>query len=50
MISLDKCNGNCSALDYLSTKICVSSETKDIDVKIFNMITKKLAEHISCDC
>ena len=36
MISLDKCNGNCNTL---SPKICVPKKTKDIDLKVFNMIT-----------
>ena len=40
MISLDKFNGICNATDDLSTKIYVPSETKDTNVKMFNMITK----------
>ena len=36
MISLDKCNGSCNAVDDLSTKICVPSETKDMIDKKFN--------------
>ena len=55
MISLDKCNGSCNALDHLSTKKCVPSETKNLDVKVFNMITrineaKTFVKNISCDC
>ena len=38
MISLDKCSGSCNVL---SPKICVPKETKDINVKAFNMITNK---------
>ena len=39
----------------LSPKICLANETKDINVKAFNMITneneaKAMTEHISCDC
>ena len=54
LISLDKCNGRCNAVDDLSTKICVLSQTKAINVKVFNMITtinkaKKLIIHILCD-
>ena len=50
MISLDKCSGSCNVL---SPKICVPKETKDINVKAFNMITNKneakaMTEHISC--
>ena len=55
MISLDKCNGSCDAVEDLSTKICVLSETKYVNVKVFHKITRKnevktLVEHISCDC
>ena len=51
MISLSKCIGSCK----LSPKICVPKETKDINVKAFNMITNKneakaMAEHICSDC
>ena len=38
MISLDKCNGSCN---ILSPKICVPKKTKDVSVKVFNMITNK---------
>ena len=52
MISLSKRNGSCNVL---SPKIDVPKETKDINVKAFNMITnndeaKAIKEHISCDC
>ena len=33
MISLDKFNGSCNAVDDLSIKICVPSETKDVMLK-----------------
>ena len=38
IISLNKCIGSCNVL---SPKICVPIETKDINVKAFNMITNK---------
>ena len=55
MISLDECNGNCNAIDDSCKKICVPSETKEVNVKVFNMITrineaKSLVKHISYDC
>ena len=55
MINLDKCNGICNAVNDLFTKIYVPSKTKDINVEVFNMITKKnevkmLVKHISFDC
>ena len=40
MISLDKCKGSCNAVDDLSTKISVPSETNDVNVKVFNMINR----------
>ena len=52
MISLGKCTGSCNVL---FAKICVPKETKDINVKAFNMIKNKneaetMTKHISCDC
>ena len=41
MISLDKCSANCNAAYDLSTKICVPSKTKDINVKLFNRYWSK---------
>ena len=55
MVSLDKCSGSFNSVGKLSMRICVPSKTKDVDVKVFNMITnrnesKLLVKHISCDC
>ena len=49
MSSLDKCDGSCNVL---SPKICVPKGTKDVNVKVFNMITNKnetktMRKHIS---
>ena len=38
IISSDKCPGRCNVL---SPKICVLRETKEINVKAFNMVTDK---------
>ena len=48
MVSLDKCSGSCNVL---SPKIYVPKETKNINVKAFNMITnenkaKAMAKHM----
>ena len=43
MISLGKCNGSCNVVDELPTKICIPSETKHVNVKVFNVI-KRLNE------
>ena len=50
---LGKCSLSCNAFDDLSTKICVVGETKDVNLKLVNMITsiveiKTFAEHILC--
>ena len=38
MINLDKCTGSCNVL---SPEICVPKDTKEINVKAFNMLTNK---------
>ena len=55
MISLDKCNLSCNFVDGLSMKVCAPSQIKDVNVKVFNVITrmyeaKALVKHISCNC
>ena len=52
MISLDKYTGSCNVL---SPKICVPKETKNINVRAFNMITDKneaktMTKRVSSDC
>ena len=52
MVSLDKYS---RCYNVLSPKICVPKETKDVNIKVFNIITNKneakaMAEHISWDC
>ena len=52
VISLNKCTGSCNVLP---ANVCISKETKDINLKAFNMITNKdeakaMMQHISCDC
>ena len=53
-VSLDKCNGSSNAVNYLSTKIYVPSERKNVKFKVFNVIkrrneVKTLVKYISCD-
>ena len=52
MFSLYKCTGS---FNVLSPKICVPKETKDINIKAFDLITNKneakaMTEHISRTC
>ena len=55
MINLDKCNVRCNFISDLSMKICVPSRTKDVNVKVFHIMTnrnesKALVKYISFDC
>ena len=52
IISLDKCSRSCN---ILLPQICVPKETKDINIKVVNMITNKndakaMTKHICFDC
>ena len=55
IIILDKSNGTCNTVYALCTKICVPSKTKEVNFKVFNMITRRneakaLVKYISGDC
>ena len=54
IISLKKFTGSCNVCKVVISKICIPKETKDINVKAFNMITNKdetkaMTEHILCN-
>ena len=38
MVSLDKYSENCNSVNNSSMRICVPSKTKDVNVKVSNMI------------
>ena len=43
------------ALNDLSSRVCVPHETEDLNLPVFNMLTrinksKRLTKHISCKC
>ena len=40
MISLGKSNESCNIVDDFSIKICILSETKGLNVKVFKIITR----------
>ena len=40
MVSSNRCNENYNTLDDLSGSFCVPNNAKDVNVKVFNMITK----------
>ena len=55
MIRLGKCNESFNVADDLSTKLCVPIEIKDVNVEVFDTITridevKTFVKSISCDC
>ena len=54
-VNLDKCTGSCNTLNELSNKVCIPNETENLNLSIFNMITrikesKTLTKHFSCKC
>ena len=54
-VKLDRCVGSCNTLNDLSNKACVPNKTDDLNLSLFNMITrinepKTLTKHISCEC
>ena len=54
MASLDRCNGSCNTLDYLPDGICVLNKADDLNLVVFDMITRKnwetaLTKHASWD-
>ena len=54
-VKLDRCAGSCNALNDLSNKVCVPDKAEDLNLSVFNMITrinewKTLTKHISGKC
>ena len=39
-VNLDRCVGSCNTLDDLPSRICVPNETEDLNLHVFNMITR----------
>ena len=40
-VKLDKCAGSCNTLNDLSNRIYVPNKTEDLNIHVFNMITRK---------
>ena len=40
MVNLEKCSGGYNTLDDRSSQICVPNKTEDLNLNVFNMITK----------
>ena len=54
-VKLNRCAGSCNAFNDLSSKVCVPNKTEDLNIHVFNLITKKnesklLTKDISCKC
>ena len=54
-IKLDKYVGSCDTLNDLFNKVCVPNKTVDLNLSLFNMITrinesKSIRKHMSCKC
>ena len=39
IVSLDRCNGSCNTVKHSIVRICFPNNTKNINLKILNMIT-----------
>ena len=53
LVNLDKCNASCNTLDDTSGRILVPNKTENVNLRVFNMITrinesKTSTKHISC--
>ena len=54
-VKLDRCVESCNTLNDLSNKVCVPNKAEDLNLSVFNMVTringsKTLTKHISCEC
>ena len=54
-VKLDRCFGSCNTLNDLSNNVCVPNKTGDLNIHVFNMITREneskiLTKDISCEC
>ena len=52
-VNLKRCVGSCNTLDNLCNRVFVSNEIKDLNFRVFSMVTKineskTLAKYISC--
>ena len=39
-VKLDRCVKSCNTLNDLSNKVCVPNKTQDVNLSVFNMITR----------
>ena len=54
-VSVNKCGGSCNTVDDVYDRVCVSNKVKNMNVKVFNLISDEnetgfLVQHESCEC
>ena len=54
-IKASKCSGSCNNINYPYAKICVPEAVKDLNVKVFNLMsrtneTRHIKLHETCKC
>ena len=54
-IEASKCSGSCNNINYLYAKICVPDLVKNLNVKVFNLIsrtneTRQIEWYETCTC
>ena len=54
-VKINRCSGNCKSINDLYTKICVPNIVKDLNVKVFNLMsrtneTRSIKSHETCKC
>ena len=54
-IKMSKCSGSCNNINYPYAKICVPDVVKNLNVKVFNIIsrtneTRDIEQHETCKC
>ena len=52
---MSKCSGSCNNINYPYAKICVLDAVKNLNVKVFNLIsrtneTRHIEQHEACKC
>ena len=40
MVNIERCGGSANTLDDLSSGICAPNKTEDVNLNVFNMITR----------
>ena len=40
MVKLDRCVESCNTMNDLSNKVCIPNKTEDLNLRVFNMITR----------